>query len=185
MMNHAELNQDSPAEIYDGLDFDRAELSAAMRSYYSDILGFITQPAFQVAFSEMMALDPKERPGFVNDVWLEPEVLKERGMTVPDGILIQTSAFGDRRPTLFVVKKFLPEKFHSAWENVNWTFNNDFDDADVPYDAESSWRFPLSVAAQNALIEKGVDLQSIDDDDEELSQRLDGDNIVKSQRIDA
>ena len=34
-----------------------------------------------------------------------------RGFTVPEGILIQASAFGDRRPTLFAVKKFLLKKF--------------------------------------------------------------------------
>ncbi len=126
---------------YAGLNFDRAELSEAMSIYYNDIIEFITQSGFQKTFAEMMQLPPTERPEFVDRVWLDRQELEARGITVPDGILIQTSAFGDRRPTLFVVKKFLPEKYHVAWENVNWTFNNDFDDADVPYDPKSSWRF--------------------------------------------
>ena len=148
---------------YDGLEFDRRELASVMTEYYGHILDFITQSAFQELFAEMMSLPASERPRFVDNVWLAPDVLKARGLQVPEGILIQTSAFGDRRPTLFVVKKMLPEKYHVAWENVNWTFNNDFAEEDVPADPESSWRFPLPVATQNTLLERGIDLQSAPD----------------------
>jgi hypothetical protein len=168
--------------MYEGLDFDRDELSAVMKRNYEDILNFITKPVFQSLFSEMMDLPPTERPKYVYKVWLDPIELKNRGLDVPEGILIQTSAFGDRRPTLFVVKKFLPDKYHRAWENVNWTFNNAFNDEDVPYDPESSWRLPLSVSAQNALIIKDIDLQSMPDYSEKFSQRLDGSDIVNSEK---
>lgn len=166
---------------YEGLDFDQEELSGAMRSYYEDIVEFITQPAFQALFSEMMTLPPKDRPQYVNDIWLNPAALEARGLEAPDGMLIQTSAFGDRRPTLFVVKKYLPEKYHCAWENVNWTFNNDFAEEDVPNDPENSWRLPLSVSVQNALIANECDLQAIPADLTELSQEIDVADIVKSE----
>ena len=168
---------------YEGLDFDREELSRAMSAYYDDIIAFITTDAFQTIFAEMMALPPHQRPAFVQDVWLDEDERSRRGLVVPDGILVQTSAFGDRRPTLFVVKKFLPEKYHVAWENVNWTFNNDFNEEDVPNDPESSWRLPLSVAAQNGLLANNVDLQSVPDYDEAMSQPLDRGDIERSQKI--
>jgi hypothetical protein len=168
---------------YDGLTFDRRELVSVMSSYYDDIINFITQPAFQAIFAEMMSLPPTARPRFVHEVWLEPEVLAARGLEVPQGILIQTSAFGDRRPTLFVVKKLLPEKYHVAWENVNWTFNNDFKEEDVPSDSESSWRFPLPVATQNTLLEQGIDLQSAPDASPMFAQRLDTDELSLSTKV--
>jgi len=169
---------------YAGLDFDRAELSQVMNEYYSHILEFILKPAFQETFAEMMSLEPTLRPRFVSDVWLEPQELERRGLRVPDGILIQTSAFGDRRPTLFVVKKLLPEKYHRAWENVNWTFNNEFKDEDVPNDPESSWRLPLAVSVQNALMSGGFDLQQAPAE-MAILQDLDGPDIVLSERRSA
>lgn len=167
---------------YPGLAFNRGELSAAMEEYYSDLREFITQPAFQAIFAEMMDLQPSDRPAFVRKVWLDFDELNKRGLQVPEGILIQTSAFGDRRPTLFVVKKFLPERFHGAWENVNWTFNNEFNDEDVPSDPENSWRLPLAVNVQNALMAGGVDLQTVPDDDNSILQALEGNDIIRSEK---
>jgi hypothetical protein len=167
--------------MYEGLDFDQTELSGVMRECYSEILEFILQPAFQLIFAEMMSLEPTLRPAFVSDVWLDPTELERRGLHVPAGILIQTSAFGDRRPTLFVVKKFLPEKYHRAWENVNWTFNNEFKEEDVPTDPESAWRLPLAVSVQNALMSGGIDLQQAPDD-LAIVQKLDGPDIVRSEK---
>ncbi len=147
--------------MYPDLDFDRDELSRAMREGYDDIIEFITRPAFQALYAELMALPAAERPGFVTSVILNPEQLAARGIEVPDGILIQASAFGDRRPTLFAVKKFLPKKFHKAWENVNWTFSNDFDLDDIRSDPANAWRPPLPVNLQNALMSSGRDLESV------------------------
>src|SRR5436190_20293634 len=104
--------------VYPGLNFDREELSAVMRSTYDEIIDFITTPAFRAVYDELCGLPETERIGFVNHVVLQPEELAKRGVNVPEGILIQASAFGDRRPTLFAVKKFLPPKYHGAWENV-------------------------------------------------------------------
>jgi hypothetical protein len=147
--------------MYSNLDFDREELSKVMREHYDELIAFITQPAFRALHAEMMALPPAERPAFVMDQIVEPEALAARGIVVPEGILIQTSAFGDRRPTLFAVKKFLPEKYHVAWENVNWTFNNEYIDADVTRDPALAWRPPLPVTLQNDAIARELDIETI------------------------
>jgi len=78
---------------YEGLSYDKEELSAIMNKNYNDILDFISQPVFQTLFSEMMILPPNERPKYVHDVWLNSKELENRGLKVPEGILIQTSAF--------------------------------------------------------------------------------------------
>ena len=147
--------------MYKELDFDQAELSNAMRKAYDELINFIVQPAFQTMHSEMMALPPEDRPKFVVETVINLEVLEKRGITVPDGILIQTSAFGDRRPTLFAVKKFLPKRFHGAWENVNWTFSNIYEDQDISRDPSKAWRPPLPVDVQNFAISNKLNLELI------------------------
>src|SRR5262245_38113954 len=104
-------NTAQASDIYPGLAFGKSELAAAMRQTYDELIAFVTQPAFQAVYKELRALPVTERPAFVNKVLLRPEELERRGVRVPPKILIQTSAFGDRRPTLFAVKKFLPAKF--------------------------------------------------------------------------
>lgn len=145
---------------YDQLDFSQEELSAAMRRNYDRIISFITTPEFKALHDEMRSLPPAKRPSFVERIILNSAELRRRGVVVPEDILIQTSAFGDRRPTLFVVKIFLPSKFHCAWENTNITFDNEYDDNDVPRSPEMAWRAPLRVDVQASLISKGIDLNS-------------------------
>jgi hypothetical protein len=91
--------------IYAGLAYGRAELATVMRRTYDEIIDFVTTPEFEALMEEMGRLPAVERPRFVVSVLLNDEALKNRGIVVPDGLLIQRSAFGDRRPTLFVVKK--------------------------------------------------------------------------------
>ncbi len=146
---------------YDLLEFSRDELYSAMRGTYDELLSFVSTPEFRALYRDLMALPCEERPRFVADVIFHPGELARRGISVPDGILIQTSAFGDRRPTLFVVKKYLPAKFYGAWENVNLTFFNEFNDDDYPRDHDLAWRPPLPVALQHVLLESGVDLNSV------------------------
>lgn len=155
------LRQSGRSLMYVNLEFDREELSRVMRKTYDELIEFITQPAFRAVHSEMMALRPTDRPAFVANVIMQPKVLAERGVIVPDGILIQTSAFGDRRPTLFAVKKFLPEKYHAAWENVNWTFSNEYADEAISRDPDVTWRPPLPVALQNEAISRDLDIEAI------------------------
>jgi hypothetical protein len=148
---------------YEGLPFGRTELKNVMGRYYQDVLEFLSGSAFREVFKELMSIPWSERPRFVERVLLNKEELLRRGVDIPEQILIQVSAFGDRRPTLFVVKKYLPEKYHLVWQNVNVTFFNDFDETDVPSDAASSWRLPLPVSLQQALLAAGVDLNSVPD----------------------
>ncbi|MFE4023242.1 hypothetical protein ACFXPZ_38595 [Streptomyces sp. NPDC059101] len=135
-----------------------------MRKTYDELIEFVTTPAFKAIHQELMMLDPRERPAYVARVLMQPDELARRGVTVPDGILIQRSSFGDRRPTLYAVKKYLPEKYHAAWENVNLTFDNEYRDTEVPREAELAWRPPLPVTFQNELIERGIDLQAAPSD---------------------
>lgn len=162
-LEKATLIAAQPADTYLGLAYGKSELAAAMRQTYDELIAFVTEPAFQVVYKELRELPTTERPAFVNNVLLRPEELEKRAVCIPPGILIQTSAFGDRRPTLFAVKKFLPVKFHDAWENVNLTFDNEYDDEDVSRDPAVTWRKPLPVAVQNAMIEANIDLESVGD----------------------
>lgn len=77
--------------------------------------------------------------------------LANRGVNIHDGILIQKSSFGDRRPTIFVVKIFLPKDFNFAWENLNLTFDQEHQDSEIGKSAEASWRKPLPFEVQSAL----------------------------------
>jgi len=148
--------------MYQELDFGREELADAMRRNYDRIIAFVTTPEFKALHQELRRLPPAERPGFVEGVILQPAELAKRGIVVPDDILIQTSAFGDRRPTLFAVKIFLPAKFYGKpWENVNLTFDNEYEDEQVSRDPAKAWRPPLPVVVQNSLISKGADLESV------------------------
>jgi hypothetical protein len=158
-MEHAPT--DGPPDLYTTLGFAREELSAVMRQVWGELIEFVNTPKFRGVVTELMSLPRAERPGFVARVLLQREELARRGVEIPDGILIQTSSFGDRRPTLFVVKKFLPSKYHGAWENLNITFDNEYPDEQVPRDPESAWRRPLNVALQNAALAGDLDLESL------------------------
>lgn len=129
----------------------KEELSGVMKDNYDDLINFVTTTEFREVFSELMNLTPHDRPKFVVDVFLDKEKLESKGVTVPEGILIQRSTFGDRRPTLFCVKKWLPKKYHHLWENVNITFDNPYDDEDVPRN-EKAWRKPLPTEVQYGLM---------------------------------
>jgi hypothetical protein len=152
---------DEEVGMYAELNFDRDELSTVMRTTYDELIAFVTTPAFRAVYTELMSLPATGRPAFVNKVLLQRSELSKRGVHVPEGVLLQTSAFGDRRPTLFAVKKFLPLKYHEVWENVNLTFDNPYRDEDVSRLPEDAWRAPLPVSLQNALIARGSDLESI------------------------
>ncbi|MBO6602034.1 hypothetical protein [Rhodophyticola sp.] len=153
--------QTLPYTGYDGLAYDRDELARVMRATYDEIIDFVTTPEFKALMTEMSALSPVERPRFVFDVLLNDEALASRGIVAPEGLLIQRSAFGDRRPTLFVVKKFLPEEYKNVWQNVNITFDNAFVDESVGRDPETSWRVPLPADVQAAAMARGKELETV------------------------
>jgi hypothetical protein len=146
---------------YRDLDFGPEELSSVMRETYDELIEFVTTPGFRAMHRELMSLPPPERPAFVGRIIMQPFELGRRGIQVPEGILIETSAFGDRRPTLFVVKKYLPARYRGAWENVNITFDSEYEDAKVSRDPMDAWRPPLPVALQNAALAGDIDLEAL------------------------
>ena len=146
---------------YDALSYSREELGSVMRETYDELIDFVTTLEFKHIMTELTELSAAKRPAFVLDVLLNQEELVARGITVPSGILIQRSAFGDRRPTLFVVKKFLPEEFSDVWQNVNITIDNEFLDAAVSRDPETCWRPPLDVDLQSQAMASDVDLETL------------------------
>lgn len=149
------------SKIFESLSYSQSELQAVMREHYDKIIDFIADEPFKDLMLEMSALSEQERPRFVNEVLINTKELLKRGVSVPEGILIQRSAFGDRRPTLFAVKHFLPEKFSDVWQNVNITFDNEYIDASVPRDRKVCWREPLQPAEQALAMANGTQLEQL------------------------
>ena len=139
----------------------RDEVHRALRSAYDRLIAFASTPEFQALLDELYSLPPAQRPGFVNDVVLNDSALRARGIGVPTGILIQRSSFGDRRPTLFCIKQYLPERLQIWWHNANLTFDNLVPDDSVPSDRRA-WRPPLEFDAQQALVAGLIDEASLD-----------------------
>ena len=146
---------------YPDLDFGRTELAGVMRQIYDELIELTLTDAFKAMHAELMSLPKTKRMDFVYGVVCQPEERAKRGVVAADGILFQTSAFGDRRPTLFVIKKFLPERYHGAWENLNITFDNPHDDASVSRDPAMAWRAPLPIGVQSAAMASGIELDSL------------------------
>jgi len=83
---------------------------------------FVTSAAFQKILADLGGLTEGARPRFIADELLDPVGRAERGLSVPDGMCIQRSAFADGRPTLFCVSKTLPLAY--PWHKVTITFDN-------------------------------------------------------------
>lgn len=137
------------------------EIRAALRAAYRGLIEFASTNAFQALLAEIYALSPTARPGFVNDVIMNSQAMRDRGIVAPPGILIQRSSFGDRRPTLFCIKMYIPEQMQSYWQNANITFDNEAADDLVPRD-ERAWRPPLSFDVQQALVAGLIDESMVD-----------------------
>lgn len=137
-------------------------LHEACRTGYEELIEFVSTDAFEGVYDELMSLEPANRPQFVVEVLLSDDELAKRGVCRPEDLLIQRSTFGDRRPTLFCVKKWLPPEFHRFWENVNITFDNDEDVATVPTD-ERAWRAPLPPALQQQVLKGALDDDALEE----------------------
>ncbi|WP_347138858.1 hypothetical protein [Paracoccus sp. SSK6] len=136
------------------------DLRSAFKEAYADLISFVSTPNFQALLDDMDALPVSGKVAFVKEVLLDKGELHRRGIDVPEDILIQRSAFGDRRPTLFCVKKYLPDEYHVYWENANLTF--DATPAyDVSRDPEVCWRPPIRPDVQSEVIALGKDLESV------------------------
>ena len=129
----------------------RDDIRAALRSAYRDLVEFASTDAFQALILELYSMPDTARPSFVNEVILNPSAMRERGIVPPAEILIQRSSFGDRRPTLFCIKKYLPEHLRLYWQNANITFDNPVSDDSIPRDARA-WRPPLGFDVQQAMV---------------------------------
>lgn len=154
--------------MYNNLSYGQSELAQAMREAYDEIIAFIATPEFSQIMEEFSELQSQQRPGFVASILLDDDELARRGVTRPQDILIQRSAFGDRRPTLFVVKKFLPERFRDVWQNVNITIDDFFVDSAVSRAPEIAWRQPLPVGLQAEVMANGGDLEHVGVDSEAM-----------------
>lgn len=84
---------------------------------FEEVLAFIATAPFQSVLTELRALPVRSRHHFVGKIVLNERQLKKRGVCLPSGIIIQKSRFGDRRPNLFCVKKYVRPGL-----NVNITF---------------------------------------------------------------
>ncbi len=134
----------------------RAEhLYKIMRETYDELIDFIVDTPFKELIETMYKEPEDARPAFVTDKILNGEYLASQGIKVPDDILIQRSSFGDGRPTLFVVKKYLGEENRDIWENVNITFDQESDDGEVK-SPEVSWQKPLPPSLLSATQALGI-----------------------------
>ncbi len=135
------------------------ELYQIMRKTYDELIDFVLQDNFKKLVEELYAQPLDKRPEFVQNEILT--INPVRNINIPKDILIQRSSFGDRRPTLFVVKKYLPKDMQYAWENVNITFDQEYDDKDVPREPDLSWRKPLPFEIQAAFTALGLSEEDI------------------------
>ncbi len=67
---------------------------------------FASKNAFQNLLNELYSLPINKRQEFVKNTILDLKKLRDRGINVPNDILIQRSAFSDDRPTLFCIVKY-------------------------------------------------------------------------------
>jgi len=105
---------------------------------YDGIIQFVTTPKFNSVYNELMDLPIYDRPKFV-----------------------LRSTFGDRSPTLFCVKKWLPKDLLMFWEDVNITFFNN-DSEEKMLEGASAWRLPVPVAVQHEYLSGRMTKEDID-----------------------
>lgn len=90
---------------------------------------FVQTDAFQSLLQDLYREPVTDRSEFVDKVILDDEKLAQRGVTVPDGLLIQRSAFKDGRPTLFCVTEKMPKE--NLWKKATFTFDNEISGAEA------------------------------------------------------
>lgn len=100
----------------------RDEIGLIVQEALEDVISFVQTEEFQGVLQELHETPTTEKPKFVVDILLSDKELEKRGISVPEGLLIQRSTFADNRPTLFCVSKKLPHG--CLWEKVTVTFDN-------------------------------------------------------------
>ena len=102
------------------MTIDPLVLREQVRSYTTEIAEFVSTEEFQSLLSELYSKPTDERHDFVRNVVINKDELTARGISVPEGMTVQRSAFADGRPTLFCVSKYLPDRKRK----VTVTFDN-------------------------------------------------------------
>jgi hypothetical protein len=87
------------------------------------IATFVTSEPFLRVMREFADVPRAQRHDFVRRVLINRDAMAQRGVQVPQDLIIQRTAFEDRRPTIFAVVKHLPEPgkkvtvtFDEGWE---------------------------------------------------------------------
>lgn len=109
-------------------DFSTDQKVAAFQDALAAVVSFASSPEFCAVLNEMWALPAELRHEFVELVFLDPELLAQRGLLVPKDIDIQRSWFADERPTLFCITKKLPPGM--GWKVATVTIDNPLSDQD-------------------------------------------------------
>lgn len=138
----------------------RADIQTAMRAGYDKLISVVETTAFQNVLVELFGLPRKMRPDFVRSVLLTEIGRISRDINLPQDVLLVRSSFGDRRPTLFCLKIYLPQHLWYPWQNVNITFDEFYSDDDIPRD-DRAWRVGLGFDQQAGLIAAGINYRAL------------------------
>ncbi|WP_299955360.1 hypothetical protein [uncultured Modestobacter sp.] len=91
------------------------------RAGLEEIRDFITTDEFITLLGDLYDRAPEDRDEFVRTELLDSARLRARNITIPEGMKIQRSQFGDNRPTIFCVTKLMPD----GVRKVTYTFDSD------------------------------------------------------------
>jgi hypothetical protein len=107
------------------MELEPNELKTDICDSIMEIGRFIYTDEFQSLLSEFKDTPKGLRSDFINKIVFNKKELKKRKVFVPPGMAIQKSTFGDGRPTLFCVTKYLKDKkrkvtitFDEGWEKA-------------------------------------------------------------------
>ena len=140
---------------------DITRLHDESKQGYDEIIHFVTTPEFNSVYKELMGLAVNDRPEFVVNVLLNDIALQNRGVNRPQDLFIMRTAFGDKRPALFCVKKWLSRDLNIVWENVNITFSNN--SKEKVLEEENVLRSPVPVAIQHEYLSGRLKKEEVDE----------------------
>jgi hypothetical protein len=140
------IKHETPADIIQKIKLE-------MFAGYKRLFEVTESTPFRHLVAELYDKPLAERPEFVSSIILDELERQKRAVFIPDDILVLRSAFGDRRPTLFCLKKYLPVELHRYWQNVNVTFDNP---SQEEVSERLAWRKPLNAGVQAAVIMQGI-----------------------------
>ena len=140
---------------------DITRLHDESKQGYDEIIQFVTTPEFNSIYNELMDLSIFEQPKFVVNVLLNDIELQNRGVNRPQNLFIMRTAFGDKRSTLFCVKKWLSRDLNVVWENVNIIF--DTNSKEEVSNGTSTFRSPVPVAIQHEYLSGRLEKEEVDE----------------------